>query len=587
LPSKIEEYALIGDTHTAGLVSRDGSIDWLCLPRFDSAACFAALLGRPEHGRWLLRPAGVVHRIHRRYRPGTLVLETEYETADGSVAVVDCMSIRERHPTVVRMVEGRKGHARMQMELVVRFDYGLIVPWVRGLNGMLTVMAGPDAVCLRADVDLRHERQAIIAEFTVSAGQRFWFVLSSYASHESPPPALDSEKAVETTEQWWRDWSDRCAYRGPWKQQVVRSLITLKAMTYAPTGGMVAAATTSLSEGLRGGCNWDYRFCWLRDVSFTLCALLDNGYKDEAKAWREWVERTIAGDPSDIQVLYGVAGERRVPEQELPWLPGHDGSRPVHIGNQAFQQFQLDLYGEVMEGMHQARESGIEPEPTAWHLQHQLIDHLESIWERPDEGIWEARGERAQFTYSMVMAWVALDRAVNDIERFGLEGPLDRWRNLRDKIHETVCRDGYDPGQGSFVRQFGSTALDASLLLIPIVGFLPPHDPRVEGTVQAVERELMVGDGLLYRHGNADSPTQGVFIACSFWLAHAYVLTGRRADAERLFDRLLKLCNDVGLLSEEYDPERQCQMGNFPQGLSHLALVNAAHAFIDGEGMRG
>ncbi|MCS6303594.1 MAG: glycoside hydrolase family 15 protein [Nitrospira sp.] len=587
MPSKIEDYALIGDTHTAGLVSRDGSIDWLCLPRFDSAACFAALLGRPEHGRWLLRPAGVVHRIHRRYRPGTLILETEYETVDGSVAVVDCMPIRERHPTVVRMVEGRKGRVRMQMELVVRFDYGLIVPWVRSLNGMLTAMAGPDAVCLRADADLRHERQAMTAEFTVSTGQRLWFVSASYASHESPPPALDPEKAVETTEQWWRDWSDRCTYRGPWKEQVVRSLITLKAMTYAPTGGMVAAATTSLSEGLRSGSNWDYRFCWLRDVSFTLCALLDSGYKDEAKAWREWVERTVAGDPSAIQVVYGVAGERRLPEQELPWLPGHDGSSPVHIGNQAFRQFQLDLYGEVMEGMHLARERGIEPEPTAWCLQCRLIDRLESIWERPDEGIWEARGERTQFTYSKVMAWVALDRAVKDIERFRLEGPLDRWRNLRAKIHETVCRDGYNPGRGTFVREFGSTALDSSLLLIPVVGFLPPHDPRVLGTVQAIERELMVDEGLLYRHGSADSPTQGVFIACSFWLAHAYVLMGRRAEAERLFERLLRLCNDVGLLSEEYDPEKQCQMGNFPQGLSHLALVNAAHAFVDADSMRG
>jgi len=586
MPSKIEDYALIGDTHTAGLVSRDGSIDWLCLPRFDSAACFAALLGRPEHGRWLLRPTEI-HRVHRHYRPGTLVLETEYETVDGSVAVVDCMPIRERHPTLVRMVEGRKGRVRMQMELVVRFDYGSIVPWVRSLNGMLTAMAGPDAVCLRADVDLHSERQAMTAEFTVSAGQRLRFVLASYASHESPPPALDPEKAVETTEQWWRDWSDRCTYRGPWKQQVVRSLITLKAMTYAPTGGMVAAATTSLSEGLRGGSNWDYRFCWLRDVSFTLCALLDSGYKDEAEAWREWVLRAVADDPSAIQVVYGVAGERRLPEQELPWLPGHDGSKPVHIGNQAFRQFQLDLYGEVMEGMHLARKRGIEPEPTAWRLQCRLIDRLESIWERPDEGIWEARGEGAQFTYSKVMAWVALDRAAKDIERFRLEGPLDRWRNLRATIHETVCRDGYDPGRGSFVRKFGSTALDSSLLLIPIVGFLPPHDPRVQGTVRAIERELMVHDGLLYRHGSADSPAQGVFIACSFWLAHAYVLMGRRAEAERLFDRLLRLCNDVGLLSEEYDPERQCQMGNFPQGLSHLALVNAAHAFVDEDSMRG
>ena len=588
MPSKIEDYALIGDTHTAGLVSRDGSIDWLCLPRFDSAACFAALLGRPEHGRWVLGPAKDVDQTHRRYRPGTLVLETEYETVEGSVAVVDCMPIRERHPTIVRMVEGREGRVRMQMELLARFDYGMTVPWVHRLDGMLTVVAGPDALCLRADVDLHHERQAMMtAEFTVSAGQCLRFMLASYASHEPPPPALDAKKAVKTTEQWWRAWSDRCAYRGPWKQQVVRSLITLKAMTYAPTGGMVAAATTSLSEGLRGGCNWDYRFCWLRDASFTLCALLSSGYKDEAMAWCEWVGRAVAGDPSNIQVLYGVAGERRLPEQTLPWLPGHDGSGPVHIGNQAFQQFQLDLYGEVMEGLHLAREKGIELEPTVWHLQSQLIEHLESIWERPDEGLWEARGKRAQFTYSKVMAWVAVDRAVKDIERFGLKGPLDRWRSLRTKIHETVCRDGYDSERGSFVRDFGSTALDTGLLLIPIVGFLPPSDPRVQRTVQAIKRELMVDDGLLYRHGTADSPAEGIFVACSFWLAHAYVLMGQRAEAERLFERLLKLCNDVGLLSEEYNPEKQCQMGNFPQGLSHLALVNAAHAFSDANSMRG
>ena len=581
--TRIEDYALIGDLHTAAIVSREGAIDWLCLPRFDSAACFTALLGTPEHGRWVLRPAGHIRKTERRYRDGTLVLETEYDTPEGVVVVTDCMPLREQHPNVVRLVEGKAGSVPMHMEMLVRFYYGSIMPWVKKApprtpaDHALIITAGPDAVCLRTTVDLRHEQKSIIADFSVSAGDVVSFVLTSYASHESLPPALDVMKAIEATERWWRDWSARCTYRGPWKDAVTRSLITLKALIHAPTGGMLAAATTSLSESLRGCLNWDYRFCWLRDASLSLKALLDSGYEQEARAWRQWIIRATAGDPADLQVVYGVAGERQLPETTLDWLPGYEGTGPAHIGNEAAQQCQLDIYGETINALSMILHKGIEPDSAAWALQCALLDYLEFNWERPDHGIWETRGERKQYTYSKVMAWVAMDRAVKETERFGLEGPADRWRRLRDTIHETVCNEGYDPERRAFVQSFGSTKLDASLLMIPIVGFLPPDDPRVRSTVEAIERELMVDDGLLLRYGTKDSPREGVFIACSFWLADNYALMGQQADAERLFERLLRLCNDVGLLSEEYHPRRHRLLGNFPQTLSHLSLINTAH----------
>ncbi|HTK88450.1 MAG TPA: glycoside hydrolase family 15 protein, partial [Nitrospiraceae bacterium] len=447
----------------------------------------------------------------------------------------------------------------------------------RGMDHALIAAAGPDALCLMAGVALQREQTKITADFGVSAGDTIPFVLTSYESHEPAPAAVDAVKAIEATEQWWRDWSARCTYHGPWRDTVVRSLITLKALIYAPTGGMVAAPTTSLSESLRGCLNWDYRFCWLRDASLALKAFLDNGYEEEARAWREWIIRAAAGDPADLQVVYGVAGERRLPEKALDWLPGYDGAAPVHVGNAAVQQRQLDIYGETINALSLALSKGIEPEAAAWNLQCALLDYLESNWERADYGIWEIRGEPKQYTYSKVMAWVALDRAVKEAERFHLDGPVNRWRRLRGTLHELICREGYDAERGAFMQSFGSDKLDASLLMIPIVGFLPPDDARVRSTVQAIERELMVDDGLLYRYGNKDSPSEGIFIACSFWLADNYALMGRQADAERLFKRLLQLRNDVGLLSEEYHPKKQRLLGNFPQALSHLSLVNTAH----------
>lgn len=580
--TRIEDYALIGDLHTAAIVSRDGSVDWLCLPRFDSPACFATLLGTPQHGRWMLRPAGQVRKARQRYRDNTLVLETEYETAEGVAILIDCMPLREQHPHVVRMVEGKAGTVQMHMEMIVRFHYGSIVPSIRSAKAeetgrVLTAIAGPDAVRLRTDVELREEHKTITADFSVSAGETIPFVLTSYASHESAPAVLDAVKAVEGTERWWRDWSARCTYQGPWRDAVIRSLITLKALTYAPTGGMMAAATTSLSESLRGCLNWDYRFCWLRDTSLACKALLDSGYEEEAGAWQEWMMRAAAGDPVDLQIVYGAAGERQLPERTLDWLPGYEGAAPVHVGNAAVQQCQLDVYGETINALSLCLRKGIGPDVAVWAFQCGLLEYLESNWERPDHGIWETRGERKQYTYSKVMAWVAMDRAVKEVEQFGLEGPVDRWRRLRAKIHETVCNEGYDCERAAFIQSFGSTKLDASLLMIPIVGFLPPSDPRVQSTVAAIERELMVDDGLLHRYGTSESPEEGIFIPCSFWLADNYALIGRQTDAKRLFERLLRLCSEVGLLSEEYHPRRRRLLGNFPQTLSHLSLINTAH----------
>ncbi|MFE8604488.1 glycoside hydrolase family 15 protein [Archangium violaceum] len=578
----IEDYALIGDTHTAALVGRDGSIDWLCLPRFDSGACFSALLGEPEHGRWLLTPVGSTPpRVRRRYRPETLVLETELTTEEGVVRLVDCMPPRDRIPDVLRVVEGVKGQVHMRMELVIRFDYGSVVPWVTKQDGTLHAVAGPDALILHTPVALHGKGLTTVAEFTVSEGERIPFVLRWHPSNESPPPALEVEAAVEDTEAWWREWSSRCTYaHGPWREAVLTSLMVLKALTYAPTGGIVAAATTSLPERLGGVRNWDYRFCWLRDATFTLYALMLGGFREEAVAWRDWLLRSVAGDPAKLQIMYGVAGERRLTESPLEWLPGYEHSQPVRTGNAAVHQFQLDVFGELMDALHQARRVGIPANRRDWKLTQVLMDWLESGWKHPDEGIWEVRGPKQHFTHSKVMAWVAFERAVRAVESFKLEGPVERWRAIRDSIHAEVCERAWSSRLGAFTQAYGSATLDASLLLMPLVGFLPPGDPRMVGTVSAIERELMHG-GLVRRYhtsmtGDGLPAGEGVFLACSFWLADNYVLQGRMDEARELFHRLLGLRNDVGLLSEEYDPNERRLLGNFPQAFSHVGIVNTA-----------
>lgn len=565
MASRIEDYGLIGDCHTAALVGRDGSIDWLCFPRFDSPACFAALLGEPEHGRWLLAPAGPIRGVRRRYREGSLVLETDYETEDGAVTLVDCMPPRGRELNLIRLVVGRRGQVRMHLHLVIRFDYGSIVPWVRSTERGLRAVAGPDALLMDTPVELRGENLTTVADFTVSEGQRVPFVLMWHPCHEATPGPIDAEKTVQLTERWWHRWSSRCTYRGPWRDAVLRSLITLKALTYAPTGGTVAAATTSLPEQLGGVRNWDYRYCWVRDATFTLYALMMGGYTEEARAWREWLLRAVAGTPSQLNIMYGVAGERRLPELELDWLPGYEGSTPVRIGNAAHRQFQLDVFGEVLDALHVARRSGLHPDENAWRVEQALLKFLESAWREPDEGIWEVRGPRRHFTHSKVMAWVAVDRAVKAVERFGLSGPVERWRGLRATIHEEVCRRGFDVQRNTFVQYYGGKELDASLLMIPLVGFLPAGDSRVRGTVEAIAREL-TADGLVLRYStnqNVDGlpPGEGAFLACSFWLADNLAMMGREGEARAVFERLLGLRNDVGLLSEEYDPGRGVSWG--------------------------
>ena len=577
---RIEDYALIGDTHTAGLVGIDGSIDWLCLPRFDSGACFASLLGEPRHGRWKIAPATPVESTRRRYRPDTLVLETDFETREGSVRITDCMPPRAHCPQVVRTVEATRGNARMAMELVVRFDYGSIVPWVRRVDRTLTAIGGPDALCLRTPIETRGKDLTTVAEFTVEEGQRIPFVLGWYPSHESPPKPVDAAALIAETDEWWRKWAERSTYRGPWREAVVRSLITLKALTFAPTGGLVAAPTTSLPEWIGGTRNWDYRFCWIRDATLALYALMVTGFVDEARAWRDWLLRAAAGDPAELQILYGAAGERRIPEIELPWLPGYAGSRPVRAGNAAVRQFQLDVYGELIDCMHVARRAGIDPEDEAWALERKIVEHVAACWREPDEGLWEVRGPRQHFTHSKVMAWVAIDRAIKAVERFGREGPVDDWRALRAAMHEEICRAAYDGARNTFTQAYGSTVLDAALLLMPLVGFLPATDPRVRGTVEAIRRELL-RDGLVLRYSTEQAldglpPGEGVFLPCSFWLADNYVLQGRRAEAVALFERLLGLRSDVGLLAEEYDPVRRQLLGNYPQAFTHVGLVNTA-----------
>jgi GH15 family glucan-1,4-alpha-glucosidase len=576
----IEKYGLIGDCHTAALIGCDGSMDWLCFPRFDSSACFAALLGGPEHGRWLLAPAEKIISVQRRYQGDSLILQTDFETQQGCVRVIDFMPVSDKRWDVVRIVEGLSGEVMLRMELIVRFDYGSIIPWVRRSADLLLITAGPDTLELAASVAVKGENMKTVAEFCVRKGQRESFVLNYRPSHLATRPAVNAEEALLQTAAHWHAWSGRCTYRGRWQEPVLRSLITLKALTYKPTGGVVASPTTSVPERPGSVRNWDYRFCWLRDATFTLNALLLTGFNEEATAWREWLLRAIAGSPDDLQILYGVTGVRRLDEYELPWLPGYEGSKPVRVGNAAAKQFQLDVYGEVMDSLHLARLADIEPHPDAWNLQIALLKFLESHWQLPDEGIWEVRGPRRHFTHSKVMAWVAFDRAVKDAEKDGLAGPIERWRQVRDTIHAQVCEKGFDVQNNTFVQSYDSQYLDASLLLMPQVGFLPPDDPRVLGTIAAIERHLMV-DGLVLRYSTATEvdalpPGEGAFLACSFWLADSLLLTGRPADAEAMFERLLALGNDVGLFAEEYDPRAKRMLGNFPQALTHMALVNTA-----------
>ena len=581
-PTPIEDYALIGDCLTAALVSRNGSIDWLCLPRFDSASCFGALLGTPEHGRWLIAPADPAPRITRAYRAGTMVLETLFETDSGVVALIDFMPVGHPTSSVIRIVEGRRGSVEMSLEMALRFDYGSSIPWVthREDRSSLVAIAGPEMTVLRCSLELEGRDMKTMGSFTVSAGDHVPFVLSHGPSHHDLPPRLDAAAELDATLGYWTKWMERCTYKGRFAEPVKRSLLTLKALTYAPTGGIVAAPTTSLPEQLGGVRNWDYRYCWLRDATLTLLALMQAGYYDEAAAWRDWLHRSIAGSPDQIQIMYGISGERRLAEWEVPWLPGYQGAAPVRIGNAAASQLQIDVYGEVMDALHHARDGGLAAPPESWALQTGIIEHLISIWDQPDEGMWETRGGRRHFTLSKMMAWVALDRAVRDAEQYNLPGPLDQWRALRDEIHARVCREGFSEKKNSFTQSFGSEELDASLLITPLIGFLPAEDPRVQGTLAAIEREL-VEDGFVLRYRTGPSADglpegEGAFLACTFWLADNMQLQGRHREAGELFDRLLSLRNDVGLLAEEYDPRLKRQVGNFPQAFSHIALIGTA-----------
>ncbi|HEX4210228.1 MAG TPA: glycoside hydrolase family 15 protein [Candidatus Binataceae bacterium] len=587
---RIEDYAIIGDTCTAALVGRDGSIDWLCAPRFDSGACFAALLGSANNGFWRLAPVGGEPTSQRCYRADTLILEASFVTASGNATVIDFMpaSGRPGRVALVRIVKGTAGTVRMCSEAVFRFDYGRTVPWIRQREGGFNAVAGPNAVTLRSTVPVRSENGEFRAEFTIEEGATEVFVAEFYPSHEREPEPCDGLAMLSVTEQWWRAWAGQCRWEGPLRDAVVRSAITLKALTYWPTAGIIAAPTTSLPESLGGQRNWDYRYCWLRDSTFTLYALLLCGYADEAKEWREWLLRAIAGRPQDMQIMYGLAGERDLPEFEVPWLGGYADSKPVRIGNAAHQQFQLDVYGEVMDTLYVAGKYNVPPDQDVWRMQGQLMDFIESAWQHPDEGIWEIRGERQHFTHSKVMAWVAADRAVKSINRYKVEGPIAKWTALRDQIHREVCARGFDPKRNSFVQHYDSEALDASLLMIPLVGFLPAHDPRVRGTVEAIQKELMI-DGLVRRYATESGvdglpPGEGAFLPCSFWLADNLAVMGRYDEARELFEKLLALRNDVGLLAEEYDPAERRQTGNFPQALTHVCLINTAHNLMLGSG---
>ncbi len=577
----IEDYALIGDTQTAALVGIDGSIDWMCAPRFDSSAFFAALLGDEMNGRWRIAAKGVERAERRRYLNGTLVLETEWRTATGVARVTDFMPPRTAHPDIVRLVQGIEGRVEMEMDLVVRFDYGRLMPWARRVGGDMFYVAGPDALVLRTDQDVHGEGGRTKAEFTLEEGGYASFVLAWSLSSDPPIEPVHAGGALETTTEWWRAWSGRMRYDGEWREEVRHSLMVLKALTYAPTGGMVAAATTSLPEELGGVRNWDYRYCWLRDAAFMLWALHIGGYADEEREWRNWLLRAAAGDPEQLQVLYGLQGESRLPELELDWLAGYESSRPVRVGNAAADQFQLDVYGEVIDALHLARLFGIDESEDAWALERHIVNFVVEHWRDPDQGLWEMRGPRRHFTHSKVMAWVALDRAIRAVEKHGFEGPIDEWQAARDAIRAEVLDKGFNEERNAFVQSYDTTELDASLLMIPLVHFLPATDPRMRGTVDAIMRELMP-DGLVLRYRTEECddglpPGEGTFLACTFWLVDNLALQGRIEEATEIFERLLKLRNDVGLLAEEWDPRHDRLLGNFPQALTHVGLVNSAY----------
>jgi GH15 family glucan-1,4-alpha-glucosidase len=580
MPSRIEDYAIIGDLQTCALVSRDGSIDWLSIPAFDSPACFAALLGEPSNGRWLLSPQSEVSQISRSYRGDSLILETEFTTDDGRVRVIDFMPIRSKSADLVRIVEGIEGSVDMRMELEIRFDYGSVIPWVRAIDGGIKAVAGPDTVYCLGDVPMRGEGFATVAAFTIAAGKRVAFELMWTETHGPQPSDGDPMTRLAETEAYWQEWSSRCSYEGPWREAVMRSLITLKALTYAPTGGLVAAATTSLPEWIGGVRNWDYRFCWLRDATFSLYALTTGGYTEEAVAWEEWLVNAVAGRPEELQIMYGIRGERRLSELELPWLGGYEGSRPVRIGNAAYDQYQLDVYGEVIDAMHLTRRLGLPHSEDAWRVQRAIMKFLNRGWREPDEGIWEVRGPRRHFTHSKVMAWVAFDRSVAAVEEFGLPGPVEDWVANRDEIREEVLSRGFDRNLNSFVQYYGSTSADASLLMLPALGFIAADDPRMIGTVALIRKQLE-RNGYVSRYP-ADPgvdglpPGEGAFLLCTFWLADVLALQGKQDEAMQVFERLLALRNDVGLLSEQYDPRSARLLGNFPQAFSHVGLINTA-----------
>ncbi len=581
--TKIEDYAFLSDTQTGALVSRDGCVDWLCLPRFDSPACFASLLGEKKNGHWRFFPKDKIEKTRRRYRGDTLILETEIETKNGAVRLIDFMPPRGENPDIIRIVEGLRGKMSMEMELIIRFDYGQIVPWVRRRHGGLEAIAGPDGLILRSPIETCGKDLTTVAEFTVAKGDRVPFVLTWFASHAEPPRKVNAEHALRDTEKYWGDWSSQFQSKGEWRDAVMRSLITLKGLTYAPTGGLVAALTTSLPEEIGGVRNWDYRFCWLRDAALILLALLRSGYREEAKSWRQWLLRAIAGSPAQMQAIYGVRGERRLEEFEIPWLSGYENSKPVRIGNAASNQFQLDVYGEILAAIWQADRAGLKLEEPDWALMVQLMKFLELNWQKPDEGMWEVRGGRKHFTHSKMMAWVAFDRAIKLVEECSCAAyeHFQRWQKIRGQIHAEVCERGYNPRRKAFTQFYGSDALDASLLLMPVAGFLPATDERVRGTIESIERELMQ-DGLVLRYRPQEEKVdglpgrEGVFLPCSFWFADCLHLLGRKKEARELFERLLNLRNDLGLLSEEYDPREKRQLGNFPQAFSHVALVSAA-----------
>jgi GH15 family glucan-1,4-alpha-glucosidase len=587
---KLEDYGFISDTHTGALIGVNGSIDWLCTPRFDSNACFAALLGNAKNGCWQISPKDCEYSSHQVYRDETLVLETIFKTRTGSVRLIDFMPPRGRYRDVVRIVEGIDGRIEMEMKLIIRFDYGLTIPWVQHSKEGLTAIAGPNALILRTNIPTFGEDLSTMARFSVSKGEKKPFVLTWYPAHVPAPEAVEASHSLTETEHYWREWASRCTYRGEWRETVVRSLLTLKALTYTPTGGIMAALTTSLPEKLSGVRNWDYRFCWLRDATFTLYSLMQSGYTEEASAWSNWLLRAVAGDPAQLQIMYGAAGERRLTEIQLSHLPGYENSWPVRVGNAASEQFQLDVYGEIMDAMHLAREMKINGNEADWHLQRHLVDFVEANWTKPDEGIWEIRGPRRHFTHSKVMAWVAIDRAVRAVEEYGLEGDAERWRKLRHVIHDEICEKGFHPGRQAFTQFYGSEKLDASVLMIPLVGFLPATDERVRSTIELIEKELVV-DGYVQRYHPETStdvdglpPGEGSFLPCSFWLVDCLHLMGREKEAREMFQRLLKVCTPLGLLSEEYDTDARRLIGNFPQAFSHISLINTARNLSPREG---